>query len=148
MLMRFERFPVLRPSFGTLFNLEKDIDDLLGSVLTGRLGTSASRFPALNVAEYENQSVVLAELPGVSKDQVKISLDDGVLTISGERKMPEVPENSRWIRNETLSGQFSRSIRLPHQVKTEEINAELKNGLLRVTLPKAEEARPREISIK
>jgi HSP20 family protein len=148
MVMRFERFPVLRPAFGSIFDLEKDIDSLFDSFLTRKPSPMVGRYPALDVVEYDNHSIIVAELPGVDKDQVKISLNKGVLTISGERKPTELPEQSKWLRNETEHGQFVRSVTLPHPVKAEDITADMKNGLLRITLPKAEEARPREISIK
>lgn len=148
MVMRFERFPVLRPAFGDIFGLEKDIDNLFNSFLTPRSVMAATRCPALDVVEYDTQTVVVAELPGVDKEKVKLSLDDGVLTISGERQQTELPEGSRWVRNETVNGQFVRSVTLPHPVQSDAITAELKNGLLKITLPKAQEARPREITIK
>jgi HSP20 family protein len=103
--------------------------------------------PALTVAERDEAFEVVAELPGVAKEDVKLSLENDVLTISGTRKANGLPENGRWLRNEIPHGQFARSIRLPRGVKAEEISAELRNGILRVVLPKAEELKPREIKI-
>jgi HSP20 family protein len=73
---------------------------------------------------------------------------DGVLTVSGHRKGRVLPENSRWVRSEVPTGTFSRAFELGHPVDEKEIKAELKDGMLRIVLPKAEEARPREITIR
>jgi len=84
----------------------------------------------------------------VNKENLKITMADGLLTVSGQRKAQALPENSRWIRNEVTTGSFSRSFEIGHPVNVGEIAAELKDGLLRIVLPKAEEARPREITVR
>ncbi len=142
MFSRVQRYPISR----SLFNLEREIDDLFGSVLgTGR-SVWDREYPAVDIAEYENESVIIAEMPGVKKEDVKISVQDGVLAISGERKA--LPEGSRAIRNECCGGKFNRAVDLPHEVESDAITAELTDGVLRIVLPKAEEARPKEIKIK
>jgi HSP20 family protein len=98
--------------------------------------------------ENSHEFVVVAELPGVKKEDVKVTLQDGVLTVSGERKQKAVPEESRWHRTEIESGEFHRSIELPTAVDAPAVSAELKDGILRIVVPKAEEARPREITVK
>ncbi len=75
-------------------------------------------------------------------------MQDGVLAISGERKALAIPEGSRAIRNECCGGKFNCEVDLPHEVKSDAITAELTDGVLRIVLPKAEEARPKEIKIK
>ncbi len=148
MLSRVQRFPISRSPFGDLFNLEREIEDLFGSVLgTGR-SVWDREDPAVDIAEYENGSVVIAEIPGVKKEDVKISVQDGVLAISGERKALALAEGSRAIRNECCGGKFNRAVDLPHEVKSDAITAELTDGVLRIVLPKAEEARPKGIKIK
>jgi HSP20 family protein len=148
MLMRIERHPAFQPAFRSIFGLGQDFNGVLDSVLCNEFSPSGNKLPALDVLDQKDATVVFAELPGVTKDQITISLDKDVLTIGGERKPTELPENSGWIRSETLRGKFSRSIKLTHPVKNGEVSAELTNGILRVVLPKAEEARPREITIK
>ena len=106
-----------------------------------------SAAPALDVAEREGELEVVAELPGVRKEDLKVLVHDGVLTISGERNLARLPENARWIRNETGGGSFTRSLELPLPVKDEAITAELKDGILRIVLPKADEARAKEIRV-
>jgi len=148
MIVRFEKYPLVNNSYRSLFGLDRSFGNLFDSVALPLFKGGSELAPSLDVAERDHETVVLAELPGVSKEDVTISLEKEMLTISGERKPAGLPEGSRWIRAESPRGKFTRSIRLPHPVKPEQISAELTNGILRVVLPKAEEARPREIKIK
>jgi len=133
MLVRFAQFP-----FETLF------EDFPGVALTQR----SARFPALDMTEDDKQFVVAAALPGVAKEDLKIRILEGTLHISGDRKQTGIPEDSRWIRNEVGSGEFSRAIEFPTPLKEDAVSAELKDGILRIVLPKADDARPREIAVK
>ncbi|MDH3252853.1 MAG: Hsp20/alpha crystallin family protein [Ignavibacteria bacterium] len=148
MLVRIERFPGTRSLVNELFDFERDIDSMFGRFLGTTARPAVRTYPALDVAEHENETVVVAEVPGLNKKDIKISVLDGVLTISGIRKERVLPEKSSWVRNEVGTGEFSRSIRLPHEVNTSSISAEMENGVLRIVLPKAEAAKPREISIR
>jgi HSP20 family protein len=148
MIVRVQRFPISSSVFEPLLTLDSDIDDIFKNVWRTPLARSVHQYPALDMAEYENESVVVAEMPGLKKEDMKLSVLDGVLTISGERKAHPLPENSSWLRNEIRTGEFSRTIQLPHDVKTDAISAELTNGVLRIVLPKSEEVRPSEIAIK
>jgi HSP20 family protein len=127
--------------------MEGQIDNLIGDFLGSVPMTVRKGFPVVDIAEYGSESVVVAELPGVRKEDLKIAVKDGVLTISGERKNP-VNEDGTWLRRETISGAFSRDIVLPHDVDTDAISAELTNGMLRIVLPKSPEVRPREIPVR
>jgi len=109
---------------------------------------SYSTYPTLDLAEYDDESVVIAELPGVTKEDLKITVEDGWLTVSGERKPYEIPQNARVLLNEMRVCNFSRSIELPHEVDVNGISAELENGILRIRLPKSQEARPHTIQVK
>jgi HSP20 family protein len=148
MLVRFQRFPLLRPSWDNVMDFERDVDSLFDTFPGGTFSPQTRRVPAIDIRDAENQTMIAVELPGVAKEDVKISVDKGMLTISGERKEPGLPEGSRALRNEISYGAFVRTLELPYPVKMEAISAELSNGILRVSLPKAEEARPRAISIK
>jgi HSP20 family protein len=148
MLVRLQRFPLLRPSWENVVDFERDVDSLFDTFLGGTVAPRALHAPAMDLRGSENESVLAMELPGVAKEDVKISVDKGTLTISGERKDPGLPEGSRPLRNEIRYGTFVRTLELPHPVRVEAISAELNSGILRVVLPKAEEARPRAISIK
>ena len=147
MLVRFERHPLRRSLINEVADLESEIDSLFGDVLNGSSRRSSSFALALDVVEQGHDIVVVAELPGVKKDGIKVTVHDGVLTVSGERKETALPEQARWIRNEIGGGAFSRSIELPVPVKSDAVTAELKNGILRIVIPKADEALPREIRI-
>jgi HSP20 family protein len=148
MFLRVQRFPISSSLFEPLFDFDRDIDSVFENVWRTPTVRSVYKYPALDLAEYENESVVVAEMPGVRKEDLKLSVHDGILTISGERKAHQMPENSSWLRNEIRTGEFARTIQLPHDVKADAISAELNNGVLRVVLPKSEEVRPREITIK
>ena len=103
--------------------------------------------PPMTMIETKDDIVVMAELPGLDRGDFKLTLTDNTLTISGERKEETLPEGARYLFNERASGRFTRSIPLPVEVDKEKIRAEFKNGLLRVTLPKHEETKPKEITI-
>ena len=120
------------------------IEDFLGTdILPAR-----TIYPAIDIAEQENETVVLAELPGVKKEDVKISIEKNVLTIRGERKPYEAPDTARVLLNEVPVRPFSRSLELQHDVDGKNVSAELTDGVLRIVLPKAESARTRTIEIR
>jgi len=102
----------------------------------------------MDITEHENEYVVVAELPGVKKEEVKITFENNVLTVQAERKPYELPQDARVLLNEMRVREFTRSLRLPVQIDAANIAAELQNGVLRISLPKAQEARPRVISVK
>jgi HSP20 family protein len=145
MLVRFDRFPVR--TNGDVLGFEKGIDSLFDSVLRPGLMPWFGRMPAVDVSEYPAETVFLAELPGVKKDDVKISFENGVLMISGERKQSTVADGGSSVRNELRYGSFSRSFEIGHDVNADGISAELADGVLRVVVPKAEKAKAREISV-
>lgn len=104
--------------------------------------------PTANISETANEYLIKAELPEVSKDDVKITLDNDVLTISGERRLDKEDQNQHQLRVESFYGTFSRSFALPSNVDTSKIAAESKDGVLRVHLPKAEVSKPKAIQIE
>jgi HSP20 family protein len=146
MLVKFERFPMPRASWRNVADFEREIDSLFNGILSS--GQGHRHAPAVDFFERQNESVAMIELPGVAKEEIKISLEEDLLTIKGELKASKLPEGARWIRSERSSGEFFRTMQLPHPVKADAVSAELVNGVLMITLPKAEEARPREIGIK
>ncbi len=148
MVLRFERLPVPRPMLEGIFGFERDIDELFENFPSSARKSITRDFPALEVSDQGDELVVLAEMPGVEKEDISLSVHKGVLTIGGTRKEKVLPENSSWRRNEIPKGRFTRSIQLPYEVDGKGVTAELQNGILKVVLPKAEEACPREISIR
>ena len=103
--------------------------------------------PALDLYEDKDNFVLKAELPGMKKEEIDISLHEGVLTLSGERKEERKEEGADTYRSERYYGRFHRTIALPSAVNGEKVSASYKDGILTVTLPKTEEAKPKQIPI-
>ncbi|MDY6831572.1 MAG: Hsp20/alpha crystallin family protein [Thermodesulfobacteriota bacterium] len=103
--------------------------------------------PAIDVSETEAAYLVKAELPGLDKEAIDISITDGVLTISGEKKMETREEKENYILTESRYGSFSRSFALPPDASTDNVDATFANGVLTISVPKSEAARPRKITV-
>ncbi len=103
--------------------------------------------PSVDIRETGDNFLVTAELPGLGKEDVKISYEDGVLSIRGEKKQEQEEKDANYHRVERSYGVFERSFRLPSRVAVEKIEAKFKDGVLNLALPKAEEARPKQIEI-
>ncbi len=103
--------------------------------------------PAVDIYEQNGNIVLKAELPGVDAKDVDVRVENNILTLSGERKLENEVKRENYHRVERAYGSFTRSFTLPNVVDTEKIKAEYKDGLLRMTLPKKDEARPKQISI-
>jgi HSP20 family protein len=103
--------------------------------------------PAMDLVESKEHFVLRADLPGLTEDDVKIELEDGTLTISGERKAEHESNEEGFYRVERAFGQFSRSLTLPKGVDPEAVSAHFDRGVLEVRIPKPEERKPRRIEI-
>ena len=103
--------------------------------------------PALDVHDEKDAFTVTLEAPGLKKEDFEISFHDGVLSISGERKEEKEAKERNYFRRERYFGRFARSVSLPADVKADKIGATYKDGILAVTLPKAEEAKPKQIQV-
>jgi len=103
--------------------------------------------PAVDIAEDENGYIVQVELPGVAREQVKITMQDNVLSIKGEKAQENESRTSSFHRTERSYGSFERRFSLPSNVRQDSIDATFKDGILTVTLPKAEEAKPKQIEV-
>ena len=138
--------PILSP----IAELERELDRFFGragsGVSTPLFGNGISA-PATDVREDDKQFIVSVELPGVKKDDVQVSLEDGVLTISGERKAESETTEGRFHRRERFVGRFGRSFELGTPVDTKAVKAAFKDGVLSVTVPKAENARTNSIEV-
>lgn len=104
--------------------------------------------PAVDMIENEDEIVVKATIPGIRPDDLKITLTGDVLTIRGELTSERENETDRYVMRERRSGSFSRSLKLPTSVVSDQAKAEFEDGILTLTLPKAEEVRPKTITIK
>ena len=136
--------------FGVLSSLQKDINRLFEDFWPMHRENleEGALSPALDVSEDENNVYVVADLPGVEEKDVKLNFQNGILTLSGEKQEEKETRGKNFHRVERSYGSFSRSISLPGEVNAEKATAGYKNGVLRVTLPKKGEAKPKEITIK
>lgn len=138
---RSENWPLWSSPFRIL---DEAMPTLLGrSLFSDSLRSWA---PAVDVSEDENALTFTAEVPGFSKDDLHISIENGMLSLSGERSLEGKREE--YNRVERTYGKFERSFSLPSTVDANKIQADLKNGLLTITVPRREEARPRRISVQ
>ncbi|MDI6795311.1 MAG: Hsp20/alpha crystallin family protein [Desulfatibacillaceae bacterium] len=131
-----------------LERLSRQLDGLMGE--RGQLfgwAPVSGVFPLANVTESPDAFFVRAELPGLGADQIDISITGNTLSISGQRAIPD-EEGASYHRRERKAGAFSRMITLPGDVDTEKVSARSVNGVLTVTLPKSEAAKPRQIKVK
>lgn len=129
--------------FGNIARLQDEMNRLFEDRFGG-----AARFPAMNVWAGQDDVVVEAEVPGMEPKDVDITVTGATLTISGQRQPEAVKENEVFHRRERRYGAFSRSLELPYAVDADKVKAVFRNGVLRVTLPRAEEDKPRKISVK
>jgi len=104
--------------------------------------------PVVDIVEDENEYLIKAELPEVKKDDVKVTVQDDVLTISGERMFEKEEKGRKYHRMERAYGSFARSFTLPEDADGEKVAAEFKDGVLKVHLPKSEQAKPKSIEVK
>jgi HSP20 family protein len=140
------------PAVGRLFGLRNELDHLFAGSLS-ELATRGAELlniwnPAVDLYEDKDNVFVKAELPGMKKEAIDVSLHDGVLTISGERKGESKGENAEEHRSERFEGRFSRSLALPSEVQADKVEAQYKDGILHITLPKAEAAKRKQIEVK
>jgi len=139
-LVHFERPTVAWPSFGRLANLPEEFDRLFESPLR-------DWSPALDVQEDKDTFTVRVELPGLKRENIDVSLQDGALIISGERQSEKVEDGVSIHRQERYYGKFQRAITLPEPVAASKVKADYKDGVLTITLPKTEEAKPKKIEV-
>lgn len=141
-----------RHGSGTLLDagrLMRDFESLLDAAARSPLeDPSAGVFPAMNVTRNSDAFFVRAELPGVNAEGLKITAEGSKLTVAGSREIPAEQGNVSYHRRERAAGAFSRTVVLPHEVDGERVEAHYVNGVLTITLPIAEAARPRRITVQ
>ena len=136
----------------------RDMDEMhnrLMNILTPRWNgggqeslTQSEWSPSVDILEDENEYIITAELPEVKKEDVKITLENGVLTLTGERKFEKDTKSLKYHRIERSYGSFVRSFSLPDDVDAAKVDARFKDGLLKVHVAKSEKARPKQIEVK
>ena len=128
-----------------MFNIFDDVEQMMHQAFGHSLENGSSRLsysPLINVSETESDYLIMMDLPGVEKKDVTVNLSDGVLTVSGERKTSEKGDDNNRIWRETNYGTFSRSFELTSDIVEEKIKAKFTNGVLNISIPKAEEIKP------
>ena len=130
-----------------LNRLQRDMDRLSRTGIPSYLRTAPS-FPALNIWSNEEELIITAEVPGINPDDLDISVVGDNLTLKGTRTAEELEEGSRFHRQERGYGNFSRTVQLPFPVEIDKVNAKFTNGVLEISLPRAEADKPRKIAVK
>jgi len=132
----------------------RELDDLFGRYTRGLesqaslLGENVKWRPAANITENDSEYTIKADLPEVKKDDIDVNVENGVLTISGERRVEKSADNEKEHRRETFYGSFTRSFSLPENADAGAISAESKDGVLIVHVPKTKAEKPKSVSIK
>jgi len=131
--------------------LTRDIDSVFDSFFKApvmRAGNDADFMPRVDILDEKDSVKINVELPGMKKDDIKVTVDENVLTISGERKSETEEKKQNYIRCERCYGSFTRSFTLPDDVDGEKITADYKDGILTVGLTKIEKPKPKEIMVE
>jgi HSP20 family protein len=131
--------------FREMTQVQNQVNRLMDQVWNGR---QESWLPAVDVFDTREAVVLKAELAGMDPDDIQIEVEDNVLTIKGERKFEEQVDDERYYRVERRFGSFQRSLALPQGVKADEIAAAYEDGILTLTVPKADEQKPKRIEVK
>jgi len=140
--------------FKEMNELHKQITSLFDRVLSRRPMTQEENLtvaewaPLVDISETNNEYLIKAELPEVKKEDVKVSVENGVLTVSGERKFEKEEKGVKYHRVERSYGSFVRSFSLPDDADENKVSAEFKDGILKIHIQKNEKARPRAIEVK
>lgn len=149
-LKRWQEPELAWPGFGRTLTLQDELDRLFDSPwgeLTRASQLLSAWTPALDVDEDKDSFTVRAELPGMKREEISVSIHDGLLSITGERKAEEKSEGTAVHRQERFYGRFERTVTLPAHIAPDKVKAQYKDGVLSITLPKTEEAKPKQIDV-
>ena len=130
----------------TLLALQEAVEAARTSDYFGLSTTSRGTSPSINLFQDGDNTVLMAEVPGVKKDQIQVQIKDNLITVSGERKT-DYPEKASVHRVERRGFKFNRTMRLPVKVAVDQVKADFENGILKVVMPRAESDRPKMIDI-
>jgi HSP20 family protein len=148
------RAPALWDPFRELEDMQNRLSSMLGRRLPllrdggGDEFTVTEWSPAVDIAEDDKEYIIKAELPGMSKENIKVTVEGGVLSIAGERKAEKEEKTKKYHRIERNYGTFTRSFTLPDDASGEKVTAEFKDGVLKVHLPKEEKAKAKSLEVK
>ncbi len=135
----------------TTNRIGREMDSMINSCFARpqfEVKQDAMFIPRVNIAEDKDSFFLTFELPGMEKGNIKVIVQDDILTVSGERKFESDEKSEGYIRSEIRTGSFSRSFTLPEDVDAQKVTADYNNGLLEVSIAKTEEKKPKEIEVK
>jgi HSP20 family protein len=147
-MMRWDPFQDLRDAQDEMAQMSPRLAHALGLHVQQGSGRATAWAPALDISERKDAYLVTVELPGIELDDLEITMEDGLLTIQGERQFTSESSEQQFHRVERRYGAFRRSITLPAQVQAEQIEASFENGVLQILVPKMEEAKPKRIQVR
>ncbi len=136
---------------GNIFDTWHEMDRLhreMNRLFSGRSLPFSREYPAINLWGSEDNVIVIAEIPGIDSKDLDISVEGDILTVSGVRGHEELRENEKYHRQERSHGRFRRNVRLPFRVDPQKVNAVYEKGIVKITLPRLEQDKPKKISIK
>jgi HSP20 family protein len=134
--------------FAGLAEIQDEMNRLFDTSLRRHGGFEGAFSPALDMVVEKDNVVVTADLPGLTKDDISVTLQDNYLTIKGEKRHEVEQKEANYFLSERVHGSFTRTIELPTAVDAKRIDARFKDGVLHVTLPKTEEAKPKQMEVK
>jgi len=134
--------------FKDLQAIQDKIDRIFEESLRGRDIVSGGWTPAVDIYETDDAIVLEAELPGMNEKDIEVKVEDNVLSIKGERKFEQERKEENYYRMERYYGTFQRSFTLPSNIDTDKIKAEYKKGILKIEMPKKEQAKPKQIKVE
>jgi HSP20 family protein len=147
-MMRWDPFQDLRSAQDEMAQMSPMLAHALGLHAQQASGRTSAWAPALDISERKDAYLVTVELPGLKPEDLDITMEDGLLTIQGERQFTAESSEQQFHRVERRYGSFRRSITLPAHVLAEQIEASFEDGVLLILVPKAEEAKPRRIQVR
>ena len=134
--------------FREMMSLRNVMDEVFDNAMFRQTGRGADDYLALDMVQTDNDVTVMANLPGIKPEDISISVAGDILTIRGEVKTEKVDNNATYHLHERRQGSYSRSVQLPVPVVADKAKAEFEHGILKLTLPKAEEIKPKQITVK
>ena len=136
----------LSSALDTLLALQEAVEAARTSDYFGRSTTSRGTFPSINLFQDGDDTIIMAEVPGVKKDEIQVQIKDNLITISGERKT-DYPEKASVHRVERRGFKFNRTMKLPVKVDVVKVKADYESGILKIVMPRAESDKPKMIDI-
>ncbi|MGD2064767.1 MAG: Hsp20/alpha crystallin family protein [Nitrospirota bacterium] len=125
-----------------------EAEEEMSRLLSGTFGEASREYPPINVWASDERAVVIAHVPGIAADQLEVSVINDTVILKGARVPEEIPAGAHYHRRERGFGRFTRSVRLPFRVADEDVKARVRDGMVRIDIPRSSEDRPQRISVR